>query len=148
MWDDTPHIKPLTAITTNRKFLQGLFYFKVKGKIMCNHGTKRNYRMKADMETFEFETPDGRHHSIKYAAHEYSVNDMFCVRCGDWVEAKGVMGALLCPVCCAPWDNCPQCHGTNKIPNGLGTGEAAGGWADYCDMEHPLPTSEAAEGGE
>lgn len=29
---------------------------------------------------------------------------------------------------------CPKCHGEGRIPNGHGTDDQAGGWADTCDM--------------
>ena len=113
---------------------------------MCNHGVERNKRMEAKMDTLEGVTENGRAISVQYAAEEYTISDRFCVTCGDWMPAKGVMGAILCMECHTQWDKCPACGGSNQVPNASGCGEAAGGWADYCDIVNPLPAAQRLEG--
>ena len=34
---------------------------------------------------------------------------------------------------------CPYCDDTGLIPNGSGTGDASGGWADTCECQDPEP---------
>jgi len=111
---------------------------------MCNHGKEiSKKRVTKTWGETTFVTPDGKEvFSGATASHEYTETVRFCVNCGDYVKNEGaaaLLGHIICMQCGTAWDDCPACGGTNKIPNGSGCGEAAGGWADYCNIEHPLP---------
>jgi hypothetical protein len=39
----------------------------------------------------------------KNVSHEYSISKRYCDACIKWVETKGVIGAICCPICGKSW---------------------------------------------
>jgi hypothetical protein len=68
------------------------------------HGTERNRRQEREYDTVTYQIPGGET-TIRYAAAIFTISERYCEVCGDWVEAKGIMGALLCVECSTPWDS-------------------------------------------
>lgn len=68
------------------------------------HGTERNKREQTDVTYTEYQVPGGRSFRAPMSSHTYTVTERWCEKCGAWVEAKGIIGALVCPECHAPWD--------------------------------------------
>jgi Zn finger protein HypA/HybF involved in hydrogenase expression len=68
------------------------------------HGDRRNNRYEQTEKVAEYHLPDGKVAKVPYISIEQSVSERYCEKCGDWVEAKGVMGALFCPVCKSTWN--------------------------------------------
>ena len=67
-----------------------------------NHGDSRNHRTETEMSHSEWQTPQGPV-TVPTLSHTYTVSERWCEVCNEWVTAKGIMGALLCPECNTPW---------------------------------------------
>ena len=67
------------------------------------HGQERNRRSGKDTTYGDFQTPEGMVRK-PLTVHEYIISERWCETCGEWVQAKGIMGALLCVKCGTPWD--------------------------------------------
>jgi len=67
------------------------------------HGDERNRGYRTETTYATWQTPQG---PITVPAHgqSYTVSERWCEVCGEWVEAKGIMGGLLCQKCYATWD--------------------------------------------
>ena len=71
---------------------------------MSIHGDSRNHHYVTESNPVHFQTIDTGQPIVVHNSHSYSVSDRWCEVCKAWVEAKGIMGALLCPECDAPWN--------------------------------------------
>ncbi len=61
---------------------------------MAEHGDQRNYRMERELARDEFEASEGKTVTVEYAGSECSVRERYCAHCREWIECRGVIGAL------------------------------------------------------
>jgi len=67
------------------------------------HGEERNRRTETTVKQIDWTVPGGSM-TLPYMAVQETVSERWCEVCGDWVTARGIMGALLCVECGTTWD--------------------------------------------
>lgn len=70
---------------------------------MEKHGDTKNRRQETSTTYTTYQTPQGEI-VLPTLSITQTVQEKFCVVCGEWKTAKGIMGALLCVDCGTPWD--------------------------------------------
>ena len=70
---------------------------------MPKHGEIRAMWEETKTEYGEFTGLGGKVYNLPVGSISQSVHERWCETCGKWVEAKGIMGGLLCPECTTPW---------------------------------------------
>lgn len=73
------------------------------------HGESRNEHEQTDYSDHAtLSTSDGKLNLlVSNFTHTYSVADRYCGWCEQWVETRGIIGALVCPQCHHTWDEVP-----------------------------------------
>jgi len=71
---------------------------------MAAHGDRRNYRRVTESTPVHFQTIDTGQPIVAHNARSFTGEDHWCEICGEWVEPRGILSAILCPQCDAPWD--------------------------------------------
>jgi hypothetical protein len=67
------------------------------------HGAVRKMHDETLAEYGTFYTKAGIQHRVMLGAVTQTVSERFCKTCGDWVVTKGIIGAMICPVCHTAW---------------------------------------------
>jgi hypothetical protein len=66
------------------------------------HGEVRNRRTETETEYTTYQAPGGDIVLPSFSKTE-TVSERWCETCQEWVTAKGIIGALLCPKCNGLW---------------------------------------------
>jgi len=68
------------------------------------HGDQRNYRIEDTViERWEYTAPNGQSVLTRGVGRIETVSERYCATCGEWVEARGVFGGMVCPKCHRAW---------------------------------------------
>ena len=85
---------------------------------MTRHGENRKQYEVTESAPVHFRTIDDNQPITVFNSHSYTVAERWCEVCNEWVDAKGIMGALLCPQCNASWDKTLWYSPTQHQPEG------------------------------
>lgn len=82
---------------------------------------------------------DGRHHNLVMQKHTIGRDYLISALNRALGQVEAAIEALNPQSEPASEPTCPYCDDTGLIPNGSGTGDASGGWADTCECQDPEP---------
>lgn len=68
------------------------------------HGDRRNERIEQSVHNLRtLRTSTGQEIQTPLFATSESVSERWCATCGAWVEARGIIGGLVCQQCNTAW---------------------------------------------
>lgn len=68
------------------------------------HGDRRNERIEQSTNNLRtLRTSTGQEFQVSLFATSESVSERWCKACGAWVEARGIIGGLVCQRCHTAW---------------------------------------------
>jgi hypothetical protein len=73
---------------------------------MTQHGEQRGHRMETTYGAsldLQVKTT-GERISLPGSSMTQTVSERWCGTCAEWVTARGILGALMCPICRTGWE--------------------------------------------